>query len=200
MIGEIENAIIERIKDIHNSGVLGYGLESIKSYAGDAGDKPKRATRDYPAVWTIYLNSSKNKDHPSFINYTAHFYVVCAAQSLRNEKDSRYGGNGKVGAAQIAEDCISMLHGFTPDIGNVKKINCGDIDPLSVDKDDKSLASIYALKIDVPYTFTPDKFNIDDGVPLEKIHTNWDLPPNGEVGETLPDDENADATSHITGD
>lgn len=202
MIGEIENAIIARLQEINNSGNLGYKLKDIKSYAGDSNDDPVKAARKFPAVWIIYRKSVKgNASTAAFIPYTAHFSLICAAKSLRNERKSRYGDDdGSVGACQIAEDCASILHFYKPDQGNIKNIVAGNIDPLFADKKDKALASIFALDLQVEYRFTPDKFEIDSGNPLEAIHTNWDLPPNGEVGAALPDDENADATSHVTGD
>lgn len=204
MIGEIENAILERLKTVNASGALGYKIKTIASYAGDASDDPVQATRDYPAIWIIYKKSVKGAvDIPSHIPYTAQFYIICAAKSLRNERVARYGNDdsGEVGACQIAEDCASILHFFKPpNIEGAKQCIAGDIDPLFADKKGKSLAAIYALDLSVGYQFKPDKFVIDSANPLQAVHTNWDLPPNGEVGATLPDDENADATSHVTGD
>lgn len=200
MIGSIEDSIIEHIHNVYASGAVGYTLKSIRSYGGDQNDAPKEWSKDFPAVTLIFLRSTYKNRAGNVANYDAHFILLSASRSYRNERAQRHGANGEVGASQILEDCASMLMNFSPDIEGVRRIEIGDIEPFYSDEKNKDRASVFGMKIVVPYSLGKQEFNIDANVPLETVHTNWDLPPIGSVGETLPDDENADATSHVTGD
>ena len=96
---------------------------------------------------------------------------------------------------------VSVLAGTRPGkLDGVEAIDNMAIKPLSVDESRNGRFAVYGIPFSVNFQIAKSSPLEDLTNPLEIIHTNWDLPPNGEVGPDLPDDEKADATSHITGE
>lgn len=198
MIGAIENAMIETVQAAQDNDMLGYQLKKIDTYGGDLNDEISRVIRNFPAVWFIFIGARKHRNiGRGAVEYIGRFNAIAAADSLRNEKAARHGTEGKVGSYQILLDVIRLLGG--KDLGlEISELEPGQITPLVNERSAQLLASVYAVE------FTT-RFVIDFGLAapapdnFETFHANWDVPVLGNVGEEgIPDDDNADATDHIT--
>ncbi|MBK67920.1 MAG: hypothetical protein CMP22_07290 [Rickettsiales bacterium] len=202
MIGQIENEIVKYINTLNDAGVLGYKIRVIKTYSGELRSQKDRAgLKDFPAIWLAFDGAAPVHETSSYIKLKARFMLLVAAENLRNEKAARHGAAGDVGAYQLCEDMMGVLHGKTPgSLECVGKIDRMSIRPLSVDDTRNGRLAIYGLPFEIDFQVKKSSPENDDQNQLSAIHTNWDLPPNYDVGPDLPDDENADATSHITGE
>lgn len=200
MIGTIEQAIIDRLKEISDSGALGYKLREVGSYGGQAKDQKSRASiKDFPAVWVTFTNAPTDQETNSYDRFQAEFALICATENLRNEKAARHGDGQSVGAYQLVMDMAGILGRWSP-VDGCGTIKINRVTPLSVDEGRNGLLAVYGLTFTISFQNKRLNPGVDFENPLTAIHTNWDLPPNGNVGPDLPDDENADATSHVTGD
>lgn len=202
MIGHIETAIIDKLEDISKSGALGYKFRQIKSYGGELRDQQSRAKiRDFPAAWLAYDGSTLKSKTNAYDQFTARFVLLVATENLRNEKATRHGQGKDAGVYQIFQDMAGILGGFKPTgLPTASAISVDSIVPVSNESTQNGNIAVYAIALSLTYQNARISPDVDLTNPLEAIHTNWDLPPNGEVGPELPDDENADATSHLTGE
>jgi len=202
MIGAIEDAIIDRLDTLNEAGVLGYRLRQIKTYGGELRSKKARAEiKDFPAVWLAFSKATTVQETNSYAKLRGQWAFLLATENLRNEKAARHGAAGDVGAYQIAVDLVSIFAGKKPgDLEGVEAIKDIKIDPVSVDDSRNGRLAVYAIPFSCDFQIQKTSPELDLTNPLEIIHTNWDLPPVGGVGSELPDDKNADATSHVTGD
>lgn len=210
MIGTIENALVDRLARINEAATLGYRLRQIKSYSGELRSQAERARiKDFPAAWLAFDGADNVQEISSFIKLRGRWMWLVAAENLRNEKASRHGDGDAAGAYQIATDIISVFSGHIPaslsgmtetPVDGANAIKNMSIRPVSIDESRNGRLAIYAVPFICDFMIAKTSPDVDLTNPLAAIHTNWDLPPNGEVGPDLPDDENADATSHITGD
>lgn len=200
MIGTVEQSIITRLTALSDSGALGYKFRQVKTYGGEAKDEQTRARISaIPAAWLAFDGADKPDRYSGKLYRLLRFWLLIATQNLRNEQAARHGAEGEVGAYQIVTDMDGILSGWTPE-GACKAIETGRIMPLSVEEKGNGLLAVYGLELFVP-VFVPRQMpELDLTNPLETIHIDWDIPPTGNVGPDLPDDENADAISHIQGD
>lgn len=207
MIGVIEQHVIARIKALNEAGALGYRLRQVKTYGGELYDQASRAAiKDVPAVWLAYNGGPFDQHTNAFDRHNARFVLLVATQNLRNEQAARHGAQGDVGVYQILFDMAGILAGWRPgpaDSG-IGPIIPQNVEPLSVEDSRNGRLAVYGLPFTVTFPnarIAPEvglEIDLDDpDARLKIIHTNWDLPPTGNVGPALPDDENADATSHI---
>ena len=197
MIGEIEQAIIDRIKAAQAADVLGYKLKTIGTWGGDNSDDLRRLVKSFPAVWVIYAGETPGRHTSRYQEYTARFNIVIAAQSLRNEKQARRGSSGNVGSYQILQDVKSLILNSRLAL-DIQPVRPGRVTPLINEKSNEHLASLYGLEVSVVYREDQvgETNSLDD---FNTFHANWDLPEFGNVGQDgIPDDENADSTSHLT--
>lgn len=201
MIGKIEDAIVKRIDDISKDKLLGYQFKTVKTF-GQMKEDPQNFINGYPAAWVVFDGTKKVVTQTNVgIQVRGLFYLFVAAKNLRNEKAARSGSDNKAGAYQMGMDMMSIFGNHILIQGETTAIELGNLKPFSVYQADKNNAAIYYLELFVEFAIPFTDPLLDLTSPLEKIHMNWDLPPNGEVGQTaLPDDANADATSHITGE
>ena len=202
MIGPIEDAIIARIKFLSDSGALGYQLREIKTYGGELRSQQDRAKIvDFPAVWLAFDGASENQAMNGYTRFQANFVLLVGTRNLRNEKAARHGAAGAVGAYQIATDLVGVFAGKKLEgLEGVENVRNLRIQPVSVEDKKNGRVAVYAISFAINFKVQHVSPDVSVENALTAIHTNWDLPPNGEVGESLPDDENADATSHVTGD
>lgn len=202
MIGSIENEIIENIKSINELDALGYKIRQIKTYGGELATRKDRAKiKDFPAVWIANDGANPAQIMNANTMYKGVFVALCATRNLRNEQAARHGVAGDVGVYQLAIDIAGILGGLRfENLDKVGKLELSSIKPVSVDDSENGRIAVYAVNFMVNFNVDHITPSIDKTNPLKIIHTNWDLPPNGGVGPDLPDDENADATSHLTGE
>ncbi|MEG2173618.1 MAG: phage protein Gp37 [Desulfovibrionaceae bacterium] len=106
-IHEIENGIIERIK----AAKLPY-LRFVGSYGGELMGAWEDVIRALPAVWVTFKGSGT----PTPLNTAQtrwrvelRFTTIVAAKSLRSEKATRHGGEGKIGTYQLLNDVGRLI-------------------------------------------------------------------------------------------
>tara|TARA_B100000686_G_scaffold348019_1_gene438074 strand:+ start:495 stop:1100 length:606 start_codon:yes stop_codon:yes gene_type:complete len=196
MIGQIEQAIIDRIDAANDAGVLGYKLKNVGTWGGDNSDDLRRFIKSFPAVWVIYAGEAPGRHTSRNQEYTARFNIIVAAQSLRNEKQARRGSIGNVGSYQVLQDVKALI--LNNRLGlDIQPVKPGRVTPLINEKSDGHLASLYGLEVSV--TYRQDQIGETDELnDFNSFHVNWDLPAFGNVGQNgIPDDDNADSTSHL---
>lgn len=199
MIGTVEQAIIDRLRLANDHDVFGYDIRQIDSYGGQAGDDVAEHVKGLPAIWVTYDGANIETQVSRGPRHNHKYIVVVAARSLRNESEGRRGSHRDVGVYQLARDVISVLHGFVPVMDKTKGLRIGAITPIAAPNTRNRNAAIYAINITTEFGIEAMSPNSALESPLKAIHTNWDLPPVKITGP-LPDDENADATDHLTGD
>lgn len=203
MIGTIEDKIIAHIKMLSDGDHLGYKLKQIATYSGELRNQAARDNiKTYPSVWLAFNRAPITRRLNQYDTFNAQFALLIATKNLRNEEASRHGGgDGEVGAYQISTDLAGVFSGLNfKELEGTQSFEVGGITPISVDARRNGNLAIYSVDLTVPFNNSRISPEIDQNNPLETIHTNWDLPPVGNVGPSLPDDENADANSTVTGD
>lgn len=195
-ISQIEDGIINLIKSAQEADALGYKLKKIDTYGGDFSDGVEQMVRNFPAVLVIFAGATRISKTNNRTKFSARYGLICCAKNLRSEQSARSGDSSKVGSYKIVLDMAMLLMGQTFGL-DIDPIVIEGFDPLSNDKADRQLASIYGLNI----TTT---FEIEGGVDpatladFKTFHANWDLPPHADIETPLPADDEADATDHIT--
>lgn len=197
--GAIEDKIIGRINDAMPA--LGYKLEEVKTYAGEISDGIDRAIKNFPAILVVFNGREKDRARSTANNaiWTYRWMLICCATSLRNEAAARKGSDTGVGSYQIGDDMEELFHDADLGLNYLELVKPVAVRPLINDRVDKQLASVYGVDLEVVVhrDHTPDTESEDLG-DFETFHANWDVPTHGNVGPETPDDENADATDHVT--
>jgi len=201
MIGLIENAILARLKAASDTDVLGYRLRTVESYGGQFADDDKlNRLVQFPAAYAVYLGSRPLGETGAYDQQLATFAVIVAATNMRNEAATRHGASGDVGTYQMISDVQGLLkrQDFGLDIGG---LTLGPVRSLFSGVIETRRTSVFAVEFTTTYS---DASDIDTAVSglddFQTFHVNWDVPPIGNVApaNTLPDDDGADATDHLT--
>ena len=198
MIGSLEQSLVDRVAFLNKNDVLGYSLKTVKSYGGEVNGAPREFLKHFPAVWFVYDGSTVLQSGSDFVKFRSKYMCLIGAKSLRNEAAARHGAGEDVGAYQMLADMVGILHKFTPGVEGASAFDVGRIVPLYADRSDKSMAAVYAIELSIAHSVSGTDLESAAASPLSIIHTNWDLPPHGNVGPQIPDDENADWTDHQT--
>ena len=197
MIAAIENAIIAAVKAQEASGALGYELKTLRTYGGEFADGLDRAVPNFPAVMVLFGGGPVSKEGAA-LKVTARFLIICAASNIRNEAAGRQGDevSGKVGSYQIMLDMIRLLSNQNFDL-DIEAIRITNTRALINDRVNQKLASVYGVDIETSFSIDGLSDLTDVGI-FETFHANWDVPEFGNVSTTLPADQTADATDHVT--
>lgn len=202
MIGEIENAILARLKLAGDQDVLGYAFRELVSLPQDSDETLFERAQQFPAAWTVFggFKSIMAKGDDEQVRGT--FHVVLAAQHLANESKARMGaGQGQPGVYQLGQDVIALLQGQTLGL-DIKPLRVGEFSSLFPNLKNKRGLAVWALSFTTDWTVeaTPPA-DLHD---FTSFHANWDIRPFGgvdghlgEPGVQLPADATADATTHI---
>ncbi len=199
MIGQIEQAMIDRLKQAETDGSLGYRLKKIGTYGGELTDsKLNEVILGLPAFWVIFNDQVKTgtRQGGAVVEWLARFTVFAAAKSLRNEMLARHGREGEVGSYQMVRDVVALISNQKLGL-NIGPLVPQRVIPILNDRSDRDLASIYAVEFTTTYS---ENYGVDaDGLDqFETFHANWDVPVIGNVETDLPADDTADATDTIT--
>jgi len=181
MIGTIEQAIVDKLKD----AALGYTLKDVKSYGGELEAKASEIVKRTPAVFVTFSGEAKPEQIASSAwRHVPRFSIICATRNRRNEKAARRGAAGDVGTYQMVEDMRRVLL-FGLGLSDVGEVKPGRVVQIHNEKN----LSIYAIEIETSYVteLTLDETTLDNFVTL---HSDWDLPPLGNVIAPLPAAEN----------
>ena len=198
MIGTIEQAIVDAIKAASDSGVLGYKLKKVESYGDQLHDQKqlKQITKYYPAVWVVFAGEPKPEEGPGGVfRHAPTFTLFIAQKNRRNEVATRKGSDGKVGSYQIIKDVRALLANQTLAL-EIKPIDPGAVRNIINGSLQGAKASIYALEIHTVYESNQPDVTAGNQGDFATFHTDWDIPPHGNVVGPLPADE-SDASDEI---
>lgn len=215
MIGQIENAILARLRAASDSNQLGYSFRTLETFPTEWDDLLKeKGEWTSPAAWAGYAGSGVPARGDGFqVRYPANFFVVVAAESARNETARRHGGKNAAGqpipsepgSYQLIVDAIGVLAysslGLDIDIllpGAIREVRRTALMK-------QRNVSLYAVEFSTAFTVQLVLDAAADApVPFTDFHVNWDIPPFGNVdgdpdtaGVQIPADETADATDHV---
>jgi phage gp37-like protein len=215
MIAATENAILDRLRVAGTSGVLGYRYGTLDSYPEDWDEYLKeKGEWTSPAAFVVFAGCDRATRGPANeTRWPANFFLVVAAENIRNETARRHGGKrsdgtphpAEPGSYQLMLDAVALL--AWSDLG--LPLNA----PLSVGaarlvrtpaQIAKRNVSMYAIALATEFD-VPSVVDVADApVPFTAFHVNWDIPPFGNVdaapgtpGVQIPADATADATDHL---
>ena len=165
-IAEIEDLLVKRIKD-HFDGRL-KAVESLPSDF-DSGEF-ERILRSVPGVYISFGFG------PAIRNYSqaavqGRWAVICISGNAGGEKQRRHGSQVEIGAYEIMERVIPLLHDFT--VEGVGTFTFTDSDNLYTGELDKKGVSMYAAVFTLPMGFDQtvlDANSLNDFVTFDAIH------------------------------
>lgn len=199
MIGQIEQAIIDKITAASQSGALGYKLAKVASYGGEYSEPSVRQViKDFPAVSVMFDGSRATKQMNGSVRIDVRYGVFVAARNLRSEREARMGGGSTPGSYKLIEDMIALLTNQNFDL-EIEALVFEETSLILVDKSDQGLVSVYGLSFKTSYTIStlPSDAEFNALGDFNQFHANWDIPPHGNVSTDLPADDTADATDHV---
>jgi phage gp37-like protein len=156
MIGQIESAIIDRIKANATLQILGYVIRQVDSLPADVDERLSEVITDFPAAWT-YLGAMRATGQAGrSTKMEAAVSVICAAKNLRSERAARFGaGDREVGSYQIAHDVAAMLMGQTLGL-EMDPLELAEIAPLySSARAGKERVSLMGARFTARFWFEP---------------------------------------------
>ena len=200
MIAAIENAILKRLKDAADAGVLGYKYGMAESYPTDWDVYLADKAITFPAIWAVFGGATPDVSTTGSTTFKAQFGLVVAAQNVRNERAQRHGqevanGNDEVGSYQMVLDAIRILHGSTLglEIGAIMPGEVRFVRPFAAML--KANASMLAVQFTTTFSidasgFEPGEADLQDfttfdaawdvrpfrDAPAEDLHTTQTLP------------------------
>lgn len=202
MIGQIEQAIIDTIKEASDSGKLGYELVKVASYAGEYSDNDARfVVKDFPSALVMFDGMRKLKETGGTVTLELRYGVFLGASNLRSERDARRGDGRVVGSYKMTDDILLLLANNDLGIG-IGALSFVESKLILVAKASTGLISVYGLSFTTTVTVstrpTEEEIESEDSVGVfARYNANWDIPPHGDVSTDLPADETADATDHV---
>lgn len=196
MISEIETAILLKIRNAHETGVLGYTVKKIDTYGGEFSEGLDKFVRAFPAILLIFSGLTRVSNTNGRVKFTARWSVIVAAKNLRNQAQARHGSDDRVGSYQMISDMLALLSNQTFGL-QIDPLIPQSVTPLLNDLSGSQLSSVYGIEFQTAFeTETPD--TEETLADFETFHANWDIPVHGNVSENLPADATADATDHVT--
>jgi phage gp37-like protein len=174
VIGEIENAIIETIR---NASGMAY-LKTVASYGGQFDDDIGKVIRAYPAVWVVYAGGGKPvKVGPDKWRTPANFAVMVAARNVRNEAATRKGDANEVGTYQILKDVRNLI--INQDLGlEITRLEPGAVRTLYNTVVNGKALSVFSQEWSTAYI---DKVPTPAELDLLKVGFNYYLQPDDNV-------------------
>lgn len=164
MIAAIEKAVIQRLRDASDRGVLGYEYKTYVTspVEWDAWLKETPGALKSPAAWVVFTGSQKEKSDAHSPLFTWNFALVVLAENQRNDEEFRRHGNGReVGSYQLIEDAIALLSGqnLGLDIGSITIDRVRPIPSSAAQKENK--ISLMALEFSTT-AMSPDAYDYRD--------------------------------------
>ena len=108
----IDNALVAYLKAAES--VLGYQWRSCESYTGELdADRLSKIAEQAPAAWVVFGGDQVLRRVGGEKLLKSSWVVIVAAKSKRDEKSSRLGAAGDIGAYLLADDVMQLLDGQT---------------------------------------------------------------------------------------
>lgn len=146
----IEKAIIQRIQNAVNQGVLGYNIPIIASYAGEGDDDiPHLLKTRSPAVWVAYSGEDGQTDNSKDVN--AYFSLIIYVRNNRSENAGREGSLNHAGAYQLINDLKKLL--IKQDLGlPIEPFTFIEAKPIINSRLEKYYTTMFGLRFKTLYT------------------------------------------------
>lgn len=210
MIAAFENAVLKRLRDAglgEPKAVLPYKWGALESYPEnwDLYLKDKGVIKT-PAAWVVFGGWRQPVTRADgIVQAPATFMLVIAAENLRNETAQRHGGVGpkEPGSYQLMLDAVRLLsgHQLVDQAGaelDVSRITIGasrSIRPTQALIERKW--SMFAVELNADLYIDP-AFAAGEPDDFAAFHVNWDAAPFADRPDSLPADDQADFTDHLT--
>lgn len=170
MIGEIEDQLIQRVK-----GHFNRHLRSVESLPSDFDAKEfDRILRSAPGVFAVFAGAQAS-DPGSYAQGRGQWSLVVVTDHASGELARRRGNTLQIGAYEIIERLVALLHDFSmPGVGTLQ---FRSIDNLYSGVLENKGISMYAVVFSLPMSFD---INIDDLQSLdnfERFDADIDLAP-----------------------
>lgn len=156
MIGELEDAIVARIKAAQAAGLWPYKIMTIETYGGQI-DESTQSTFRFPAVFVAFTRFKKRGalgERARLVD--VHLVLYVAARNPRNERSTRHGDMHEPGSFQIAEDLIALLENQRVGMPMTHALSAEEIDTLFVARksDGANAESILAVSMECQFTWS----------------------------------------------
>lgn len=132
MIGELEDAIVARIKAAQAANLWPYTLRTIDSYGGQISEDTQ-STFAFPAVFVAFTRMKKRGalgERTRLVD--VHLVIYVATRNPRNERATRQGDMHEPGSFQIAEDVIALLENQRVGMPMMQPLSAEEIETLFV--------------------------------------------------------------------
>lgn len=192
MIGELEDAIVARIKAAQAAGLWPYKLLTVETYGGQI-DEHTQSTFRFPAVFVAFTRMKKVGELGERTRLSSvHLVLYVATRNPRNEHSTRHGDMHEPGSFQIVEDLLALLEGQRLGMPMHKPLMHTDIETLFVARksDGAKAESILAVSMECQFTWSaalPECANVSTD----------DWLKTGQTFYLKPGDDVADATALI---
>lgn len=174
-------AIEDNLLALINAHALRSRLKAVESLPGTLDvDLLKKLSARAPGIYLLFagFRARQPGDNDALMNGTWIFYIVTGNASGRKAK--RRGGNGEIGAYEIADTLTPLLHGYTvPDEGSMFVTDCRNLYNSRIDKQNIAL---YAITCTLPMnmTYEVDETTLDDFI---TFHSYMDIEPHESATE-----------------
>ena len=192
MIGAIENGMLDALRDAASAGLLGYDWRTLETYPDefDAYLKAKKGQLRTPAAWAVFLGLGdlKNDEDDVGPSYEARFALVVASRSIRNETETRHGGAAAAepGSYQLAIDAIRLLSRSDLDLPLVEPVSVTGARLVARSAELRS-QGLSLMALECRCRIGLGQFvDLAELSPFATLHTDWDVPPIGNVEAPLP--------------
>lgn len=184
MIGELEDAVVARIKAAQAAELWPYKLLTVETYGGQIAEDTQSTFR-FPAVFVAFTRLRKHGmlgERTRLV--TVHLTVYVAARNPRNERATRHGDMHEPGSFQIAEDVIALLENQRLGMPMTQALSCTDIDTLFVARksDGANAESILSVPFECQFSWQAALPECANATPDDWLKTGqtFYLPPDEE--------------------
>lgn len=190
MIGELEDAIVARIRAAQAANLWPYKLRTIDSYGGQISEDTQ-STFAFPAVFVAFTRMKKRGALGERTRLAdVHLVLYVATRNPRNERATRQGDMHEPGSFQIAEDLIALLENQRVGMPMTKPLDSEEIDTLFVARksDGANAESVLAVSMVCQFAWSaalPECANV----------TTDDWLKTGQTFYVKPGDDVADETA-----
>ncbi|TCS38482.1 phage gp37-like protein [Paucimonas lemoignei] len=190
MIGQLEDAIVSRIKAAQAANLWQYRLRTVDTYGGQI-DESVQSTFQFPAVFVSFVGSKIRKrtgERGRIMEVKLALYI--AARNPRNERATRHGDMHEPGSYQIAEDMVALLENQRLGMPMHLPLMCTDIKTLFVARksDGHNAESILVVEFEC-------EFGWEAALPECANVTEDDWLKTGQEFYVKPGDDNPDLTA-----
>jgi phage gp37-like protein len=151
MIGQLEDAVVARIKAAQTAALWPYKIATIDSYSGQISED-EQSTFKFPAVFVAFAGWKIRKIGERSRVIDVSLIVYAAARNPRNERATRQGDSHEPGSFQIAEDIIALLENQRVGLAMNEALSHTAIQTISIGREkDPQAESILAIPFECSF-------------------------------------------------